>query len=123
MFTAKLVDVYPPSADFPAGYSMNLTDAVMRASYRNGRTTRDLIEPGQVYELTLEPFPTANVFKAGHRIRVDVASSSFPRWDVNPGTGEPLGRHRRTVKADNTIYHRAGEASFVELPIVPLRND
>lgn len=120
-FTVKLVDVYPPSDDFPGGFDLNITDAMMRASYRNGRETRSLITPGQLYELTLELFPTANVFKAGHRIRLDVASSSFPRWDVNPGTGEPLGRHRRTVTADNTIYHRAAQASYVELAVVPLQ--
>jgi len=117
-FTVKLVDVYPPSADFPSGFDMNLTDGVARMSYRNGRTTRDLITPGEVYEVTIEPFPTANVFKKGHRIRVDVSSSNFPRWDVNPNTGEPLARSRRQVKADNTVFHEAGRASRVVLPIV-----
>ncbi len=91
----------------------------MRASYRNGRHTRDLITPGEVYELTIEPFPTANVFKKGHRIRVDVSSSNFPRWDVNPNTGEPLGRNRREVKADNTVWHDAGHASRIVLPVMP----
>ncbi len=63
---------------------MNLTDAIMRMSYRNGRHERELIQPGKIYELHIELFPTANVFKKGHRIRVDVSSSNFPRWDVNP---------------------------------------
>ena len=72
-FTVKLVDVYPPPADFPGGFDLNITDAIVRASYRNGRTTRELIEPGRVYELEIEPFPTANVFKRGHRIRLDVS--------------------------------------------------
>lgn len=120
-FTVKLVDVYPPSADFPSGFDMNLTDGVVRMSYRNGRPTRDLITPGQVYEVTIEPFPTANVFKKGHRIRVDVSSSNFPRWDVNPNTGEPLAASRRQVKADNTVFHEAGRASRIVLPIVPRR--
>ncbi|MGE0041878.1 MAG: CocE/NonD family hydrolase [Vicinamibacterales bacterium] len=118
-FAAKLVDVYPPSADFPSGFDMNLTDALVRASYRDDRTTRALITPGQVYELTIRPFPTANVFKKGHRIRVDISSSSFPRWDVNPNTGEPLGKNRRAVPADNTIYHDAARPSHIVLPIVP----
>jgi putative CocE/NonD family hydrolase len=118
-FTVKLLDVYPPSADFPTGFDLNLTDAVVRASYRNGRHTRDLIEPGRVYELTIEPFPTANVFKKGHRIRLDVSSSNFPRWDVNPNTGEPLGRNRRSVAADNTIWHDAAHPSRVVLPLTP----
>lgn len=120
-FTVKLVDVYPPSEDFPSGFDMNLTDGIVRMSYRNGRRTRDLITPGEVYEVTLEPFPTANVFKRGHRIRVDVSSSNFPRWDVNPNTGEPLARNRRRVEADNTVHHDAMRPSRVVLQIVPTR--
>lgn len=117
-FTVKLVDVYPPSEDFPAGFDLNLTDAIVRMSYRNGRTTRELITPGEVYEVVIEPFPTANVFKKGHRIRVDISSSNFPRWDVNPNTGEDFGRSRRKAKADNTIYHSAGRPSQIILPVV-----
>ncbi len=118
-FVVRLVDVYPPSADFPTGYDMNLTDGIVRMSYRNGRTTRDLIEPERVYEVEIEAFPTANVFKAGHRIRIDVTSSNFPRWDVNPNTGEPLGMNRRTVEALNTVWHSADRPSLVVLPIQP----
>lgn len=114
-FTFKLVDVYPPSEDYPSGFDLNLSDAIVRMSYRNGRHTRDLINPGEIYEVDLEPFPTANVFKKGHRIRVDISSSNFPRWDVNPNTGEPLGKSRRTVKAENTIFHDAVHSSRVEL--------
>ena len=121
-FTVKLVDVYPPSADFPSGFDMNLTDGVVRMSYRNGRTTRDLITPGSVYEVTIEPFPTANVFKKGHRIRVDISSSNFPRWDVNPNTGEPLARNRRWLSADNTVFHDAVRPSQVVLPVLPARS-
>ena len=112
-----------PSEDFPSGFDLNLTDAVMRMSYRNGRRTRDLITPGEVYELTLEPFPTANVFKKGHRIRVDISSSNFPRWDVNPNTGEPFETSRRKVKADNTIYHSLERPSGIVLPVAPLGKD
>lgn len=118
-FTAKLVDVYPPSEDFPSGFDMNISDALIRASYRDERHTRDLIEPGRVYRLRIRPFPTANVFKRGHRIRVDVSSSNFPRFDVNPNTGEPLGRNRRSVTADNTVYHDARRASHIVLPVLP----
>ena len=117
-FTAKLIDVYPPSTDYPTGYDMNISDAIVRASYRDGRTERDLIEPGQVYEIVIEPFATANLFKAGHRIRLDISSSNFPRFDVNPNTGEPLGRNRRWIKADNTIYHSTERTSHVVLPIM-----
>lgn len=119
-FTVKLVDVYPPSEDFPSGFDMNMTDGIVRMSYRNGRITRDLIKPDSIYKVTIEPFPTANVFKKGHRIRVDISSSNFPRWDVNPNTGEPLGQHRRMIPANNTIYHSDQNPSRIILPIVPV---
>ncbi|NRB51797.1 MAG: CocE/NonD family hydrolase [Saprospiraceae bacterium] len=118
-FTVKLLDIYPPSEDFPEGFDLNLTDGIVRMSYRNGRHTRDLITPGQVYTLKIDLFPTANVFKKGHRIRVDVSSSNFPRWDVNPNTGEPLGKHRRMVKANNTIYHSSEHPSRIRLSTLP----
>lgn len=118
-FTAKLVDVYPPSADWPAGFDMNIADALVRASYRDDRPTRDLIAPGQVYRFTIRPFPTANVFKKGHRIRVDIASSNFPRFDLNPNTGEPLGRNRRAVVATNTIRHDSSHPSSITLSVLP----
>src|SRR3990172_9031041 len=117
-FTVKLVDVYPPSSDFPSGFEMNLTDGILRARYRNGPERQQLMTPGEIYRLTIEPFPTANVFKKGHRIRVDVSSSNFPRFDVNPNTGEPLGMNRRMQNADNTLYHEAGHPSHVVLPIL-----
>jgi putative CocE/NonD family hydrolase len=117
-FTVKLVDVYPPSSDFPSGFEMNLTDGILRARYRNGPERQELVTPGEIYRLTIEPFPTANVFKKGHRIRVDVSSSNFPRFDVNPNTGEPLGMNRRMQNADNTLYHEAGHPSHVVLPIL-----
>ena len=120
-FTAKLVDVYPPSEDFPTGFDMNISDALIRASYRDDRHERDLIEPGDVYRLVIRPFATANVFKKGHRIRVDVSSSNFPRFDVNPNTGEPLGANRRMIKADNTIYHDANRPSHILLPLMSQR--
>ena len=118
-FTAKLVDVYPPGEDFPGGFDMNISDALVRASYRNDRHTRDLIEPGRIYRLVIRPFATANVFRKGHRIRVDISSSNFPRFDVNPNTGEPLGRHRRTTSAENTVYHQRDSASHILLPVMP----
>jgi putative CocE/NonD family hydrolase len=121
-FTAKLVDVYPPSADFPQGFDMNLTDGIIRARYRDDSKTQKLMKPGTVYELTIRPFATANVFKKGHRIRVDISSSNFPRFDVNPNTGEPLGENRRVMIVDNSIYHSAKYASNIVLPLVPAGN-
>jgi putative CocE/NonD family hydrolase len=117
-FTAKLVDVYPPSQAFPTGFDLNITDALVRMRYRNDRHTQDLIEPGKVYELTVRPFATANVFKKGHRIRVDISSSNFPRFDVNPNTGEPLGTNRRWQSTDNTVYHGGSYLSRIDLHIL-----
>ena len=120
-FTAKLVDVYPPSKDYPAGYDLNITDGIIRARYRNSPEKQELMKPGEVYKIRVEPFPTANVFKKGHRIRVDISSSNFPRFDVNPNSGEPLGRSRRTVVADNTILHDAAHPSQIVLSLVESR--
>lgn len=110
-FTAKLIDVYPPSADFPQGFDMNLTDGILRASYHEGAKTRTLLKPGQVYRLQIRPFDTANLFKKGHRIRLDISSSNFPRFDVNPNTGEPLGANRLWLTVDNTVYTDAERPS------------
>lgn len=118
-FTAKLLDVYPPSADFPAGFDMNLTDGIVRASYRDNAKTRDLVVPGKIYTLIVRPFDTADVVKAGHRIRVDISSSNFPRFDVNPNTGEPLGLNRLTKIVENTVYHEPTHASAVKLFVMP----
>jgi putative CocE/NonD family hydrolase len=114
-FTAKLIDVYPPSESFPQGFDMNLTDGILRASYREKSPTRRLLVPGQVYSLLIRPFDTANVFKKGHRIRLDISSSNFPRFDVNPNSGEPLGSNRRQIEVDNTVYHDPEHRSAVSL--------
>ena len=117
-FTAKLIDVLPLGKDYPSGYEMNITDGIIRARYRNSREKQEFMRPGEIYEFVIEPFPTANVFKKGHRLRLDISSSNFPRFDVNPNTGEPLGRERRKMKADNAIYHDAIHPSHVILPII-----
>ena len=70
-------------------------------------------------QVTLTLYPTSNLFMPGHRIRLDVSSSNFPRFDVNPNTGEPIGRERRRVVADNTVFHERGRASRVVMPVVP----
>jgi hypothetical protein len=120
-FTAKLVDVYPPSDTWPGGFDLNITDAIIRGRYRATRDHAVMLEPGKVYPFTIDPFPTANIFKKGHRIRVDISSSNFPRFDVNPNTGEPLGKNRRMITADNTIHHSATYPSHILLPIAPAR--
>lgn len=118
-FTAKLIDVYPPSEDYPDGYALNLTDSIIRARYRNGFERPEFMEPGRVYEFTITCYPTSNVFKKGHRIRLDISSSNWPRFDVNPNTGDPLGPIGRWQVAVNTVYHDRAHPSHVVLPIIP----
>jgi putative CocE/NonD family hydrolase len=118
-FTAKLVDVYPPNADFPAGVDLNVGDSIVRARYRDSLEKPSLMKPGQVYSFTIEMYPTSLVFERGHRIRLDISSSNFPRFDVNPNTGEPLNNNRRWAIAENTIYHDAAHASHIVLPVIP----
>jgi putative CocE/NonD family hydrolase len=118
-FTAKLVDVYPPNDDYPDGYHMNLSDSVIRCRYREGWDREVFMEPDGVYEVSIALPPTSNLFAAGHRIRLDVSSSNFPRLDLNPNTGEPMGRHTRQQPADQRVYVDAGHPSCVVLPLVP----
>lgn len=118
-FTVKLVDVYPPNADYPTGIEINVADGIVRGRYRKGPGKAELLKPGQAYEFTIETYPTSLVFKKGHRIRVDVSSSNFPRFDVNPNTGEPLNRNTRTQVAHNTVYLDATRPSRIILPVIP----
>jgi len=118
-FTAKLIDVYPPSADYPGGFDLNLEDGIVRGRFRESLMEEKLMTPGTVYEFTIRTYPTSNVFKKGHRIRVDISSSNFPRFDANPNTGEPLNGHRRMAVATNTVFHERARASRIVLPIIP----
>jgi uncharacterized protein len=119
-FTAKLIDVYPPSADYPKGYAMILTDGIMRLRYAEDPAHPRLHEPGEMVKIRVTLFPTANLFQAGHRIRLDVSSSNFPKFDVNPNTGEPEGRALRKRVAVNTVFVDAARPSRVVLPLLPL---
>jgi len=117
-FTAKLVDVYPPSADYPRGYALNITDGIFRVRYRNGYDRPEPVEDGEVFKITITPFATANLFKKGHRIRLDISSSNFPKFDVNPNTGEPEGTSRRKRVAVNTVFMQRDKPSVLKLQMV-----
>ncbi len=119
-FTAKLIDVHPPNADYPRGFAMNLCDGILRCRYRDSWTKPTLMKSGKTYEITIEPFATCNIFKAGHRIRLDVSSSNFPRYDLNYNTGEPEGLAQTRRVATNTVFVDRKRASHIVLPIVPL---
>jgi uncharacterized protein len=117
-FTAKLVDVYPPNDDYPDGYAMNVTDGILRVRYRDSWEHPSVMQPGQVYQVTVEPFPTSNRFVRGHRIRLDVSSSNFPHFDLNFNTGEPEGLATSRRTATNTLYTDAGRPSHIVLPVI-----
>ena len=117
-FTAKLIDVYPPSPSYPDGCALNVTDSISRLRFRNSLEREELAEPGEVYELCFEMYPSANLFAKGHQIRVDVSSSNFPRFELNPNTGGTLGMERRLRVAENAVYHSKSRPSHIVLPVV-----
>lgn len=120
-FTVKLVDVYPPSRDYPAGVDLNVADGIVRARYRASDKVATLLDGTEAREYTIETYPTSLVFGRGHRIRVDISSSNFPRFDVNPNTGEPLNQNRGWRVAENAIYHDPQHPSRIILPVIPAK--
>lgn len=111
-FTAALVDVYPD------GRAIGLADGILRVRYRHGFEAPQLLTPGAVAEVTIDLVVVANVFKAGHRIRIEVSSSNFPRFDRNPNTGGPVAQatHNDLRPAHQVVYHEVGRMSYVTLP-------
>ncbi len=112
-FTAKLVDLRPD------GYAQNIQDGIVRARYRTSAAQPSFIIPGRVVEYTIDLWATSHVFKAGHRIRLDVSSSNFPRFDRNPNTGAPIGVDDRLETARQTVHHSGAYPSHVLLPVIP----
>ena len=112
-FTAKLIDVDD------CGCAMNVADGIVRARYRLPRQPGSLIQPGDVYEYTIDLWATSNVFKRGHSIRLDLSSSNFPKYDRNANTGAPIGTDAGFASALQTVHHSSDYPSHVKLPIVP----
>jgi len=112
-FTALIADVDEK------GYARFLTDGIVRARYRNSTERAELIEPGKIYKYTIDLWATSNVFKAGHRVRVYISSSNFPRFNRNLNTGEATMHGTKMVKARQTIYHDAEHPSAIVLPVIP----
>ena len=112
-FTAKLVDV------FPDGSAINIAEGILRAKYRDSQEVPALLTPGKVYSLGVDLWATSNVFHAGHRIRLEVSSSNFPRFDRNLNTGESAATSAKWAAATNTILHDAAHPSALVLPVVP----
>lgn len=114
-FTIKLIDVHPPNADCPHGFAMNLTDGIVRCRFHRSCENPELLTPGEVYEIEVTAPDTANRFGAGHRIRLDISSSNFPRFDVNTNTGEPEAAARRTTVATNTVHMDSSRPSHLRV--------
>jgi putative CocE/NonD family hydrolase len=112
-FTAKLVDVRPD------GYAHNIAEGVIRARFRESLSNPTLITPGEVYGYTIDLWATSHVFKAGHRLRLEVSSSNFPRYDRNPNTGHDFGGDSELRAAQQTIYHDNSYPSHITLPVIP----
>ncbi len=112
-YTAKLVDLRA------TGYAQNLAEGVIRARFRESLSAPKLISPGEIYEYTVDLWATSHVFKAGHRIRLEISSSSFPRYDRNPNTGRELGADSGMMEARQTVFHDHRYPSHLILPVIP----
>ncbi len=112
-WTGKLVDVWP------SGRAINLCDGIIRARFRGGDREERLLEPGSLERYEIDLMVTGNLFRAGHRIRVEISSSNFPRFDRNPNTGAPIGTSADVRKAHQTVVHDADHPSHVVLPVIP----
>ncbi|MBT2689254.1 CocE/NonD family hydrolase [Bacillus sp. ISL-47] len=112
-FAVKLTEVSPD------GRSIIIQDSIIRARYRESREKETLLNPGEVYEYTIDLGTTSNIFNKGNRIRVDVSSSNYPRFDNNPNTGNKWGTDSESIIAENTIYHDSEHPSHIILPIIP----
>jgi uncharacterized protein len=112
-FTGKLVDVWPN------GFAQNLTEGILRLRYRDSQEKPELAKAGETYHVTVNLWATSNVFLAGHKLRLEVSSSNFPRFDRNLNTGEEQAGATRMSKATNVIYHDKGHPSALVLPLVP----
>jgi len=111
--TGKLVDVWPN------GFAQNLTEGILRLRYRNSMEKPELGNPGSIYHISVDLWATSNIFLPGHKLRLEVSSSNFPRFDRNLNTGEDQARGTRMVKATNVIYHDKSRPSALVLPVVP----
>jgi putative CocE/NonD family hydrolase len=112
-WTAKLVDVHPD------GRAFNLCDGILRARHRQSRDNPGLIQPGEIYRYEIDLWVTSNAFLPGHKIRVEISSSNFPRFDRNLNTGEPFGTGTTWQRATQTVYHDGEHPSHVLLPVIP----
>ena len=112
-FTATFVDVET------GGKAIILCEGIVRARFRNGTDNPELMTPGEIYEFDIDMWDTSNLFKAGHRIRVEISSSNFPRYNRNLNSGNPIATDTEITIANQKIYHDADHPSYVTLPVIP----
>jgi putative CocE/NonD family hydrolase len=101
------------------GFAQNLTEGILRLRYRTSQERPELVNPGETYHINIDMVATSNVFRAGHRLRLEESSSNFPRFDRNLNTGEEQARGTRMIKATNLVYHDKGRPSALIVPVVP----
>jgi putative CocE/NonD family hydrolase len=107
------VDVYPD------GRAYNIADGIVRGRYRNSISHPELLKPGEIVEFIIRLGPSSQLFRRGHRIRIDIASSDFPTYDRNLNTGNLTGEDSEGIPALQTVFHQTGYASYIDLPIIP----
>lgn len=112
-FTAKLVDVHPD------GFCQRLNDGIVRGRFREGLDEERFLQPGEVYKFEVHLWSTSQVFRAGHQIRLEISSSTFPKYDRNLNTGGPLATGVESKVAENSVWHSAGHPSRLILPVIP----
>ena len=113
----KIVDVYPPSTDYPGGYALNIAHGLLRMRFRNSFEEPEVMEPGKVYRVQIASFPMSNRFAKGHRVRVEIAGSNFPHFDINPNTDWRI-EGLAPVTAETSIHLGSDRASRILLPVV-----
>jgi putative CocE/NonD family hydrolase len=111
-FTAKLVDVYPD------GRAIRICEGIIRANHRDSSVPPSDIEPGKIYKYSIDLWATSNLFKKDHKIRVEISSSNFPRFDRNLNTGNYFATDTTILKAEQEIYHSIEYPSCIVLPVI-----
>ena len=118
-FTAALVDVEPAAEDGEEGRPIILCEGIVRARFRNGTDNPEMMAPGEIYEFDIDMWDTSNLFEEGHRIRVEISSSNFPRYNRNLNSGNPIATDTEITVANQKVYHDSLHPSHITLPVIP----
>ena len=107
-------------ADGEEAKAIILCEGIVRARFRNGTDNPEMMTPGDIYEFEIDMWDTSNLFKEGHRIRIEISSSNFPRYNRNLNSGNPIATDTAITIASQTVYHNTEHPSHVTLPVIPL---